>query len=354
MLLQLLILVCLLYILPMAAGMLPAAFVEKYQKNILFMWICGTIEVWAFFQVLSVPFIIREKGFQEMATYYGYLCIALAGIGILVWIIRIKKYPFYRLVSAESNDKKNLTKFFWGIFIVLLLMQVGAAAFLAFADGDDAYYVATSLISLDSNTMYEKLPYTGGFTGLEMRHAVAPFPVWISFLAKISGMHAGVISHIVLPIVLIPMTYAIYGLIGRKIYPRNEKMFPVYMIFVSILVLWGNYSISTTETFLITRTRQGKAALGNVIIPFLIFLLLLMGEKIQEKKKVPLTYWYIAINLVTAACLCSALGAFLAAMLLGVFCLCQIACNKQWRLVLPTLLSCIPAIVFVGIYALLK
>lgn len=354
MVIQVFRLILLLYVIPTCMGMALATYVDKYKRNILFMWICGMVEMWAVFQFVTVPFIIKERKFEEVVIVYGVCIIALALAGLIVWSVSYKKTFSLRVAKVEGERKETITKVFWCVFGVLLLLQLGMAALGVFADGDDAFYVATSTITAESNTMYIKLPYTGGATGVDMRHGVAPFPVWISFLSRVSGVQSVIIAHVVLPIVMIPMTYAIYGLIGRHLCAKRDRFFPLYMIFVSLFILWGNYSISTAETFLITRTRQGKTALGNVVIPLLFLIAFLIGEKIQEKKRINLAYWCVVTMGVAAACLCSALGAFLAALLLGVFGLCQAVCNKQWKIILPISLSCVPAIVYVGIYALLK
>ena len=65
----------------------------------------------------------------------------------------------------------------------------------------------------------------------------------------------------------------------------GEKLLPVFMLFVSLLQIFGNYSIYPASTFFLTRTRQGKAALGNVILPFAVLLMFLLAEYAAEKKR---------------------------------------------------------------------
>lgn len=62
---------------------------------------------------------------------------------------------------------------------------------------------------------------------------------------------------------------------------------------------------------MIARSRQGKAALGNIIIPMIVFLFMLLFERYKEEKKAEWMIWVLLAAAVTSACLCSTLGTFL-------------------------------------------
>ena len=91
-------------------------------------------------------------------------------------------------------------------------------------DGDDAYYVVQSVITDETDTLYRILPYTGFSTSLDMRHAMAVFPIWIAYLARMTGIHATIVSHSILPLVLIPLTYLIYYEIGKVLFKEKEDL----------------------------------------------------------------------------------------------------------------------------------
>lgn len=361
---QLMILAVLLLLLPVCTGMFPAAKVRGYEKNVPFMWISGMLVQWAVFQAICVVFVLAETvlkreifpagNFVSVVWCYGISSAILAAVSAVAGRVCIRKSGKSVVVETGTAGKKKKEILLWGVFALLLAAQLFLMAFLAFADGDDAYYVASSVIMEESNTLYEKLPYTGGSTGVDIRHGMAPFPVWISFLARVSGMHAAAVSHLILPLVLLPMTYALYGLIGREVCRGKKEMLPVYMIFVSLLILWGNYSLYTAETFLMTRTRQGKAALGNIVLPMALWLLIRAGEQLQQKKKVETIYWALLFSTVTAACLCSTLGTFLMLVFMGFWGLCQIWCNRCFRILLPLAVCAAPAAVYLGIFLCLR
>lgn len=344
---------------PVGMGAGVAAFVDRQEKNICFIWMAGQLLSMALFQIVTLPVILLQektdslygRAFSLDALLFGGLTIAGALLGGIIWLKKWGKRKPLRMVKKRLS---RTDKILWAVVGAILLIQLFLEVFLAFSDGDDAYYLATATITEYSDSMYMVLPYTGGATGLDTRHGLAPFPVWIAFLAKVSGMHAAVIAQIAIPILLIPLTYAVYGMIGSRLVKGVRTHLAVFMIFTELLVLWGNYSLYTAETFLMTRTGQGKAALGNLIIPSLFLLLYMMGERIAANKRIEISLWLLIFALVTASCLCSTLGGFLVAVLLGLFCICVMGVFRKWKLLLPSLICLLPAAFYIGLFILLQ
>lgn len=360
-LLQILILLLWLVLVPAAAGGIISAGGDKRVKSFFFMWTGGTILLWAVFQLICVPAVLLQQRFdgREMFPVVVALFLAVSlllaalGMGLTVRSL-LRNRPAYRVLSGMGEKKGRMYYVLWAIFWLLLLFQLVQAVRLAYGDGDDAYYVAVSAITQESNTMYMKRAYTGGRTGLETRYGLAPFPIWIAFLARISGLKAVSVAHVAAPLCLIPLTYAIYYLMGRRLCGRkNGERLPLFLLFTELLVLFGDYSIYTAENFMLARSRQGKAALGNIILPMLILLLFMILERLQENEKTGFRLWLLLAGCITAGCLCSTLGALLCCMLVGVTGICAAISYRRWKLLLPMILCCIPAVCFAGLYLVL-
>lgn len=323
--------------------------VDKYGKNILFRWISGQLLLWAGFQLLCVPLVLLEKDYTWVVLLFGIYTVCLVGFSLLLYM---KNRPKTRLrLVKEKAEKSRWEKIAWGIFALLLLFQMIQAVRMTYADGDDAYYVAVSTITENAKTMYQKLPYTGGIGGTELdaRHGLAPFPIWIAFLASISGIPSVSVAHVALPMALLAMTYGIFALLGGRLLERKKEFLPVFLIFTQLLVLFGDYSFYTAENFMIARSRQGKAAIGSIVIPVLILLLLILLEKVQENGKISVKYWILLTAAMTAGCLCTTLGTLLTCMLVGAAGVCGAVCYRRFRMLLPMAACCTPC----GIYALL-
>ena len=238
------------------------------------------------------------------------------------------------------------------IFAVLLLIQLVLAVVMVYGDGDDAYYVAISTAAQESGKMYQKIPYTGMNTELDVRHGLAPFPIWIAWLARMTGISTVVVAKTLLPVVLISMTYGVFYLLGSRILFSGQSV-PLFLICTEVLVMFGDYSFYTVENFMIARSRQGKAALGSILIPMIFFLLLWLFRRLQEEKKITVGFWMLLGAVMISCCLASTMGALLACMLMGVAGICGAVCYKRFRLLLPLAACCIPCVIYAGMYLLL-
>ena len=317
----------------------------------------GQVLLWAVFQLLCVPFILLEQPFSKVVTYYNLATAILLGLSALLVLVNLVQRmhtpkPLIRTEAARAPRPKT-EYILWGIFVLLLVFQLLMAVFFAYEEGDDAFYVAISTITSESDTMYTKLPYTGGTTGLNARHGLAPFPIWISYLAKLSGIPAVTVAQIAAPLVLITMAYALYYLIGQKLLAESPRQLPFFMILTEIMTIWGGYSVYSAENFVLVRTAQGKAVMANIVIPFLFLLLLILLKNIHTGTKTAFSCWLLLALTAVAGCLCSTLGTILTCMLLGIAGLCTAVCYRSLRILFPLAACCILPACYALIYFLL-
>ena len=353
--LQLLILALLLLVLPSVIGSLTANADRESamgQNHLLFWWVSGFFFLWAGFQLICVPLILAERDFESVVTLFAGYTAFLTLLGLAATLRRQKNAKLRLVRNNGKAGREGL--WLWILFWGLLAFQLIQAVRMTYGDGDDAYYVAVSSLTQEANTMYQKIPYTGKSTGVDTRHGLAPFPVWISFLGKVSGMPAVTVAHVILPVVLIAMTYAIFYLIGKKLFPGKNGRLPLFLVFTEILVLFGDYSYQSVENFMIARSRQGKAALGSIVIPFVLYLLLVICRKLQENKNVSLIWYLLLAAAAIAGCLCSTMGSLLICMLIGIAAIVMVSAYKKWRILLPMAACCVPCVGFTLIYLILK
>lgn len=343
-------LILLLYIVPVVVGGCFAT-VDKRMPGLPFRWISGQIVLWAGFQLLCVPIILQGKEFHMVVELFTLYTLVLLCLSVVLYWMRRKQSKLQ--VVAEKKTFNKWYRAAWVLFWALFLFQLYQAVVLAYADGDDAFYVAISGMAENSNSMYQKIPYTGWPSELDVRHGMAPFPIWIAYLTRLSGIKAVSVNHIAMPLMLIPMTYGIYYLLGSKLFYQKRERIPLFLIVTEILVLFGDYSFYTAERFMIARSRQGKAALGSIIIPVLFLLLLLLLEKMQENQRITLGYWVLLAAAMTSGCLCSTLGALLVCMLIGITGLCAAVCYKRWKFLFPMAACCVPCVAYAGLYLIL-
>lgn len=353
--LQLLILALLLLVAPLLVG---GIFVDMDEGigQLPFRWVGGQFCLWACFQLICVPFVLVGGGFLQMMYVYLGCGLAMIIVGVVRSAVSWKKRKAAGAASAlpGTGRKPGGTEaLLWLLFAAVLLFQLVQAVRMTYTDGDDAFYVSISTTVANDEEMYKKLPYTGYTTALDARHGLAPFPVWIAFLAKLSGMKPVSVAHMVLPAVLIAFAYAVFYLVGRQLFPQRDGKLPLYLLITGLLVLFGDYSIYTAENFLIARSRQGKAALCGLVIPFLFYLLIFWLKRLERQEKISALFYLLLFSANITGCLCSTLGGLILCMLIGIVGLLGVVSYRRWGQLLPLALCCLPYVGYVVLYLLL-
>ncbi len=336
-------------------------FIPLEGKNIRlpFCWISGQILLWAGFQCICVPAILAKRTFSEMEGFFFFYAgtlVLLAGIAAAIRRRKSEKTPA-AVQEKPSGQKSRAGVALWAVFALLLGVQLFLLCYLAYDEGDDAYYVAMATNGVSDQYMYFKDPYIGTGAGLDVRHALAPLPMWVSVISRFSGLSGAATAHVTLPLLLVPMTYCVYYLIGRKLLGGKKKdrdwEMPLFMCFTALLVLFGGYSLFSAENFLLVRGAQGKSVLANLIIPFLFYQMFVMLEKLEQGEKVKKMSWVLLGLTMIAGCLCSTLGCLLVCMLLGIFTVCAALAYHRWGVLLGTSLCVAAPVLFACLYVLL-
>ena len=350
-------LILLLVIVPLCVGMIPVNLIERQHRSLGVTYIAGFLTTLALFQVIAVPIVIwHDRGFRVVVPLFSVLTILLGMVGIFMTWRSSRKESFF-----DTGEMLQFVRFFGkteeGILWLFAILLIGFQMFMAFTltsfDGDDAYYVVQSVLADETDTLYRILPYTGLSTSLDLRHSLAVFPIWIAYIARMSGVHSTIVAHSVLPLVLIPVTYWIYLEIGKKIFKRELHKLPVFIIFISIMQIFGNVSIYTGSTFFLTRTWQGKSLLANVVLPAIIWLILWIFDNENYEKENRVGLWVLLVITNFVAALSSTASVFLVAMLIGTTGLVMGIKEKDIQIPLRLMISCIPLVIYGTMFLLL-
>ena len=337
-----------LILLPICAG--GIIHTKKNTVSLSAQWLWGQFLLWAVFQPVAVLYILKWRQLEELVPVYLGLALFLGAVG-LACSIRMWKHvhiPDYKSRSMWIKEHKILVL----VFALLWLVQMIMLIFFAVNDGDDAYYMAVANQAVNSGKMYTANVYSFGNTLLSYRYALAPFPIWIAFLSYISGVHTLVIGHVILGITLVTMSYVIFAQIGQELFSLNYQKRMQLLILVALLYIWGNTSSHTAESFLLLRSRQGKALVSGLVFPAMIYLLIRIGHALEQKNKMVWKDFLLAAIIMLTGCLGSTLGGALIILLWasGLFFLA--VGYKRWSLLPYGALSTAPGLVFVAIYLL--
>ncbi len=289
-----------LLVIPFLIGVLVNGILPVVRRTIGITFILGYMVYFAIFEVIAIPCMLHYvyNAFSYCTRYYMFFSIVLAFCGLIRCGLLIKEngidilslFPgethatAHELLSPRSDPrmlKLNYSlesKIYWGIFFVLVAVQMVLSVVMSSFDGDDAYYVVESLLAQQADVMNTILPYIGTSTSLDIRHALAVITMWNAFIARVSGVHATIVSHSVIPVLIIPFVYLVYVEIARILFRRRQEIIPVFMMIISFLMMFGNVSIYTPATFFLTRTWQGKAMVCNLVFPLILWVFLWMLE----------------------------------------------------------------------------
>ena len=374
-----------LVIIPFCIGLIPANFILSDRRSPGFVLLAGYFFMWSVFEVVTVPAVlfIKYNNFGVASAIFMVLSILCAAAGLWLVVKRQKSQKAGRIYHGTGFERikddtsvnyikctgenvlGHIRRMSWAertewlLFFVMLGFQLYKAAAYASFDGDDAYYVVESLIAQQANVMYIILPYTGGTTSLDVRHVLAVLPMWIAYVAVKSDIHATIVSHLIMPFVMIPLSYLVYYEIGKLLFRGKEgnsdsilhkENLPIFMILMGMFQIFGNVSIYTNETFFLTRTWQGKAVAGSLVIPalFWMFLWIYGGEAKKWRTDVGLWLLFVCINM--TAGMCSSIVVFLVCILMAVTALCMAVVKRDFKIIFKMGAVCIPNVIYMAIY----
>ncbi len=357
-----------LVVIPFCLGLIPVNFISPGRRSLGYVFLSGYFVMWALFALAAIPAVlwVEYDNFETASAAFTVLSILGAVLGIVLWqrsraagregFWGVQRENDISVAKREGlkgllREMLRAERIEWLLFFLLLGFQLYKAAVFASFDGDDAYYVVESLIAQEAGVMYRILPLTGGSTGLDVRHALAVFPMWVAFVAVKAGIHATIVSHVVMPLVLIPLTYLLYYEIGRLLFGRGESL-PVFMVIMALFQIFGNVSIYTSETFFLTRTWQGKAVAGSLVIPAVIWVFLQIYDKSVEKRRTDAGVWILLVCINMTAGVCSSIAVFLVCILAALTAFCLAVVHRDFRLLFQAGAACIPNVVYMAVYVL--
>lgn len=309
-LVELLLIILWMMIVPFLVGALVInkLFKEKVI-DLLLAIVCGAICMLAVFYILVIPMLYLKMSLNILVISWSVIMLILCGLSIAINRGKIKD------AFRNSLSKIRNLSFIAVLVILLVIAQGFLAAYYQHSDADDAFFVAASATAISTDSIFQFDPYSGlPIPFYPPRYVLAPFPIFVAVLSKVMLIHPTIISHTIFPAVLIPLSYIIWGLLGRKFFPGRSISVFYFMLFLCVLNIFGNTSIYTNATFLLFRIWQGKSVLANIVIPAILY----FSYRTMPKDS-GFGAWLMLFACALAACLVSSMGVVLAFfMIIGI------------------------------------
>lgn len=341
----------LFFIIPYIVGCLPVIRWKWQKPGVASAIVFGTVLLWGIFLLIALPCTLWWGKFQGLLVLVA-MAWGLCAAASLMLLKQELLAPLRALVQRMRQPALLPI-----MVLACMLVMTAVPVFLEHQDADDATYVALVTGVVQTDTLYGHDPYTG--TSLDQngvrrpwqtgwQRILAPFPLLVACYAKMSGLHPAIMSHTVLPGVLIPLAFMVYSLLARTFFPDPEDHW-IFLLIMCTALAFGGFSAWSTGSFLLLRIWQGKALLAAIFLPLLF--LLLVQEQTQGLRG---GLWCALTAVTMAAVMTTTMTSVFVPFLLAAFCLCQIWRTRRFGQSLILALAGSPAIAQGIAYHLLK
>lgn len=308
-------------------------------RTVSFSVAAGFVILFCVAQAAVVPFVFSQSSLTAVSVVF------IAAVAALV-------------VTACILNRKNFREYLgklrirWSIPLVvalgLIVFQIVMVTGQAHSDADDAYYVGVANTAVTTDTVYTYDPYTGEpfFTTITnaLPYKLSSYNILCAVLSFITGIHPAAFMHTVLPAALILVSYLVFYLIGKELF-QSERSVWIFLIFISLLNVFGNYSAYTAQTFLLFRIWHGKAIVANIVLPMMILLFLRIA-----RGKDRFVDWLLLLLTTVAACAAAPSGMYASIVATAAFTVPLAIVKKKPAVLLKGIACATPAIAFLAVY----
>lgn len=325
------------------------------KQNIMLSkcFVVGHITMWAVCQLVAVPLILMKQSFLVVVVLLSFVYVFLIlygllnkkfrqGYGVMVSGLKYKTFAYGRKKSELIQDVAAFV-----IMVLALLLIVLASIFLQHTDADDSRFVVNAVDIYRTNRLLLTDVNSGNaistFLGDLNKDVTSPWPVYVAYISRITGIYPSIMMHTVLPPVIMLLLGTIYWILSEQFFGKDVFHRCLFVCFAILLNIYGYYSIFTSETFILIRMWQGKATLAGVGIPIMLWLFL---EFYKNESKDSYLMLVIADM---GMCLLSNMGIIICGIMLGCYGIVYGIAKKSWRVMLLMWLMCIINVIYIGI-----
>ncbi len=345
-LLKLIICILIFIVLPILIG--STLFdVLKVEKSLAKCLVIGMMTMWAICQIVSIPIIILKQSFLYVVIVLSLLYLFIVVVGIIK-----KSYSYIYNgtirgdIKALLPDKRNIL----GVVLAVLSLAVILffSLYLQHTDADDSRMGVNIVDILRTHRMFITNPATGEVLGTwegeVARDVVSPWPVFIAYCSYLMQIHPTIVNHTILPIFLYIYIYIVYWKISGEIIDKGIAYQGIFVVFLTLINIYGYASLHIAETRVMVRLWQGKTVVSGLCIPLLIYLFFDIYKNDIDKGMV-----VILLIIETAMCLLSGMGILIGAIMAGSYGLIYAIIKKDWKICLKMWLTVIPCVICYGL-----
>ena len=300
----------------------------------------GFFAYYALFALVCLPVMFTYRPLSLLAYCWLIPCVAVPAVSLVL---------FRRQWSEKIRGMLPLLrkqKYFWIAVAAVTAVSVVLTTVTYSFTLDAAYYVANVTTNVDTNMINVYDAFTGSWQDhFELRYVFATYYALDSVVCFLTGIPALIETKIVMSCAVMVIVNMIYVFICRHFFKDHGRAFLMYALMTAVNYLFiSNY---TTSNFLMTRTYEGKTVVGNISLPavFVLYILLVSGE---ETDGIFTKLFIVALGTATVS---STANMVIPAQICVLF-VPYIILQKKWGM-LPKVFACIlPELVMMLVYVL--
>jgi len=222
--------------------------------------ITGFFLYYALFEICVLPVMLTYRPLSLLTGIWtGFTGVITAAA------IVIKGKPVLTKITEIREEIKADRLIFAGIAVLVIIQVILVTTTYNFTL-DAAYYVANVSTCVDTNMINVYDPFTGAWQDhFELRYVFAAYSIHDAVVCQLTGIPALIETKTVMSAIVMLMSNALYLWICRFFYRNKIKSFAI--MFVAIMIVNLTFiSIYTSSNFLMTRTYEGKAIVGNIAV----------------------------------------------------------------------------------------
>ena len=263
-------------------------FHNKVKRNIGFQILTGFIAYQILFQVCALPFIWMKRSLTELAYVWAVL-VSVLTVAALVKERKQIVRDLFLLRKVISTHR--FTALITALAVLIVCWYTSLNGEL---NDDSLYYIGVVNTTLTTDTMFQYNAYTGmAMPSHYFRRVLVTFEINAAALCRIFGIHPIILMRVFRGNLNVILTAIAIGLLGTAVFTKEkdaEK--PAILVCVSMILYFiADRTIYSNAAFFLSRTYEGKAYAGNILIYFMIYLCICL-IKTGEKKYL---LWIVAL-----------------------------------------------------------
>lgn len=333
-------------VIPMLLGILLLKIVlPTEQCTPLKCMMTGFAFSFVLFQLLCVPMLLLHTPFHILFYSYVSVCVLLSAVSILLFHKVMIDWWKNSVLWRKREEKPDwLCVSLWIAVIICIMLQVWLLAAHTHRDTDDSRFIAEALEALEKDTMLSYHPLTGEYLGKPLgemkKDMLSPYPIYLAYFAKITNLPPAVSSHVLLPILLIPLCYGAYYLAGCYLFhgEYEKKKVAVFLFFLALIHFFAFDSPFAPGYTLLAIIWQGRSVFASVLMPLLWYFLMRFSTIEQ-----PALGDYLLLTVSTMSCIMvSNMGTVFAAIMVSAYALAGLFTRKSIKVAALQMICIIP------------